>query len=96
MGQKIILKSNLDKDKAEEILELVQTKLAEAEKRVQPGMAPQYAAVLALVDFAEDHIRMKSQMRSELNRWLERFKALEGARNAIHENSKKPLAEETV
>jgi hypothetical protein len=61
-GQRIPVRSGQeDPDKAQAAIELVAEKIREAERRSKPSTAPHQIALLALLDLASDHVRMREK-----------------------------------
>lgn len=59
-GQKIVLKtSEADPKLLNEILELVNVRIKNAEKRGKASVAPHQVALLALLDLAEEYVKAK-------------------------------------
>jgi len=67
MGQKIFLKTESDQDRAEAVVHLVRGRIQDAEKRLKAGSAPQFAALLALFDLAEEYLEAKKRIASYQN-----------------------------
>ena len=60
LGQKIVLKtSSKDVEAVRDVIDLVQTRIGESEKRIKGGGAPHQVALLALLDLAEDYVRSR-------------------------------------
>lgn len=60
LGQKIALKSNEDPQFVREVVDLVSSRIREAEKRM-PSAASHHVALLALLDLAEEYVRAKQR-----------------------------------
>jgi hypothetical protein len=62
MGQRIVLKTQAESDRADEVTKLVKARIEMAEQRLKTGAAPQYSALLALFDLAEEYIEAKKRV----------------------------------
>src|SRR5690242_10243759 len=61
LGQKIVLKSSeADPETVQQVIQLVNNKLGEAENRSK-GVVPHQVALLALLDLAEEYVRAKKK-----------------------------------
>ena len=61
-GQKIPLRAREDDPaRAKVVIDLVSERLRDAESRSKPSTAPHQVAVLALLDLAEEFLRMKEK-----------------------------------
>src|SRR3954468_12308763 len=61
-GQRIPLRARHDDPlKVQEVIDLVSDRLRDAEKRSKPSTAPHQVALLALLDLAEEYLRMKEK-----------------------------------
>lgn len=62
MGQRVVLKTQADSERADEVTRLVKNRIEMAEKRLKTGAAPQYSALLALFDLAEEYLEAKKRV----------------------------------
>jgi len=60
LGQKIVLKSGGDPEAIRDVMDLVTSKLNEAETRSR-SVVPHHVALLALLDLAEEYLQAKKR-----------------------------------
>ena len=61
LGQRIALKTAGDPELIQEVIQVVSTRIQDAEKRVKSGI-PHHVALLALLDLAEEHIQARRRV----------------------------------
>ena len=62
MGQRVVLKTQAESERTDEVLKLVKGRIEMAEQRLKTGAAPQYSALLALFDLAEEYLDAKKRV----------------------------------
>src|SRR4051812_42291217 len=69
LGQRILLRSAGEPERVREVLELVKSRINDAERRVKTATAaaPHYVALQALLDLAEEYCQAKTRAKTRFD-----------------------------